>query len=222
MGKVITIANQKGGCGKSTTTTFFANKLNEMGYKINVIDADYQRTLSRMREMELANNEEIDEKTLYPITYVPPNKVVDYLEEVEEKYDFIFCDVPGNITDKSVLGILSRSDVLIVLHDANSVGVASTLDFLETIQIGVIDIVVKAGFEPPIVMNLIAKYNENLKIHKLFMNSKDQISDFPWFKHHLRNLQSTFDDMNTTQSYQHQKYNYEFDLIIKEFLSIFK
>lgn len=225
MGKtaqIITIANQKGGCGKSTTTTFFANALHKMGYKIAVIDSDYQRSIFKMRDLEIDNDSSIDSKSLYTILYTPPTKVLDLIKSESEKYDFIFCDIPGNITENGVIGILSRTDLVIVIHDVNSVGLASTMDFLDNLKKGVIEVIEKLGYDPPRVINLIARLNENLKLHKMFLKQTENISDFPWFKHHIRDLQSTFGDISTIYPYSHPKYDYEFELIIKEFLSIFK
>ena len=43
---IITIANQKGGCGKTTTATALSSMLSERGYKTLLIDADQQTNSS--------------------------------------------------------------------------------------------------------------------------------------------------------------------------------
>lgn len=52
MGKVITITNQKGGVGKTTTTQVFAAGLSERGCKVLVIDLDPQMNLTSISDKE--------------------------------------------------------------------------------------------------------------------------------------------------------------------------
>lgn len=76
MGKVIAITNQKGGCAKTTTTVNLGAGLTRMGYKVALIDADPQGSLTASLGfvepdelgitlanimMNVINEEEIDE-----------------------------------------------------------------------------------------------------------------------------------------------------------------
>lgn len=51
--KIITFANQKGGVGKSTLCTLFANALVEAGIPIKVLDYDRQHTIGNRRNDDL-------------------------------------------------------------------------------------------------------------------------------------------------------------------------
>lgn len=42
--KIIAVMSGKGGVGKSTVTALIAKKLNKMGYKVGILDSEYNRS----------------------------------------------------------------------------------------------------------------------------------------------------------------------------------
>ncbi len=67
---IITFANQKGGVGKSTLCTLFANYLHQMGIPVWVIDCDGQSSMGQLRkkELQLRGVASDSNEVPYPIT----------------------------------------------------------------------------------------------------------------------------------------------------------
>ncbi|HPN88898.1 MAG TPA: AAA family ATPase [Candidatus Omnitrophota bacterium] len=87
--KVISIANQKGGCGKTTTAINLASALSAIGKKILLIDLDPQAHASLGLDIE-------SQDSIYNvISHLTPKKLVmdDIIKRVEERFDI----VPSNI-----------------------------------------------------------------------------------------------------------------------------
>ena len=85
MAQVITIANRKGGVGKTTTTLNLACSLRELGKKILVIDLDPQANLTRCFDVE--NTENIKTRGHLLITEMEEEEsylVEDYTKSYDE------------------------------------------------------------------------------------------------------------------------------------------
>lgn len=76
--KVITISNQKGGIGKTTTATNMAGILAKRGYKTLLIDSDVQRNSSDTFRADTENH-----KTLYDVMLEKENARVSLDEAVQ-------------------------------------------------------------------------------------------------------------------------------------------
>ena len=109
MGKVIAIANQKGGCGKTTTTVNLAAALTKLGKNVAIVDADPQGsctaslgyiqpddikvTLANIM-MDIINDETVDLnegmlKHEEGMTLIPANIELAGLEVAEPKTKYI-------------------------------------------------------------------------------------------------------------------------------------
>lgn len=77
--KVITVANQKGGIGKTTTATAIASVLSEKGKKVLMIDTDMQCNTTDIYRAQIDN-----EATIYDVivseTRVPINDAIQHTE----------------------------------------------------------------------------------------------------------------------------------------------
>ena len=95
LAKLIVVANPKGGCGKSTTVLNVASGLGKAGYRVAVVDADSQESLSECYDaQDLANP--------FPFSVVSSNVVQTPYKLLGMPYDIILVDTPS--------GLLKRPD----------------------------------------------------------------------------------------------------------------
>ena len=127
MGKIITFANQKGGSGKTTLSANLAVLWANSEYKVAVIDADAQKSLTYWLEARKKYYREepigIDH---YPFDVRNLN---EDLKQSKSKYDFIIIDSPPSITFDTIQ-IIKFSDFIYVPVQPSPIDLMATIPFL--------------------------------------------------------------------------------------------
>ncbi|CAO5681522.1 MAG: hypothetical protein HEEMFOPI_01520 [Holosporales bacterium] len=104
--KVLTIANRKGGAGKSTCAAHIAMEAAKSGLKIILIDMDPQKTL----EMWWGKRDE-ENPYLIDTNAVELERVVDGLKN--NSFDLCIIDTPGDASQNAISGIKVADLILI-------------------------------------------------------------------------------------------------------------
>ena len=128
MGKVIAFSNQKGGSGKSTLSANLAVLWSNSGYKVAVIDADPQKSLTYWLS---------ERKKYYGADDIGINfynfdirNLTDEVKKIKRKYDFIIIDSPPAITFET-LQIIKASNGVFVPVQPSPLDLMATLPFLQ-------------------------------------------------------------------------------------------
>ncbi len=129
-------ANQKGGCGKTTLTQLNAKALAYKGYKVLIIECDFQKSLSNTITTleEVAKEKNLDFKPPYEILFSEVTGVEEEAKKAIDKYDYVFIDMPGTLDKNGITNMLTVADLLIIPIAIGQYDLESTLTFLETAQ----------------------------------------------------------------------------------------
>ena len=117
MGKIIAVANQKGGTGKTTTAVHLAYWLSHQG-QVLVVDADAQQSSTTWLEDLNLKGEIIND----------PDELFEQLPPLAKEYDYVVVDGPASFSETTRV-ILTRADIALVpckpagldMHSSNRV-----------------------------------------------------------------------------------------------------
>ncbi len=146
MGKIISVASQKGGVGKSTTTTLLANFFFfHFGLKIAIVDADYaQFSISKRREDELKVTQKSEKlqsaykmlysnKEPYPIIRTKLKNLDTELEKLGDEFDYIFLDLAGTMYQPGIFDAYRKINHFLIPVAKDNFSLKSAVEFYKVI-----------------------------------------------------------------------------------------
>lgn len=136
MQKIITMFNQKGGCGKSTTAMQVAGKLGLLGHKVLIVDLDPQATASIWHAQSINENNPKQKPFPADIKQFSPH-AIDLPEQIQmaiDGYDYVVIDCPPNaeVAGCSVATIIADLVLIPTIPSPNDVwGSAAAIELVE-------------------------------------------------------------------------------------------
>ena len=122
---IISFFNQKGGCGKSTSTVHFACWLRFLEYSVIVIDSDAQRSSS------IWLNTLVEPVDVVRITSA--DEMLNKISAISHEYDFTLIDCPAGISEITRT-ILLKTDAVIIPCQPSGIDLWSTTDTVQFIN----------------------------------------------------------------------------------------
>lgn len=133
--RIITFANQKGGVGKSTLCTLFANYLSMQNKPVLVLDCDPQKSIYKRRKIE--EQQLPDFKWFYNVqdfSLQDDENVNALMSNLRQLNGTILIDAPGNLVQPGLVSLLTKSDCIIVPIQYESSVMTSTMEFLQWVD----------------------------------------------------------------------------------------
>jgi len=131
--KIIGVANQKGGCGKTTIATTVAVGLQRLGHRVLLVDADMQGSAGDWSDAAL--NEGFADNP--PVIGIPRPTIAEELEKHREHYDYIVVDSASGLnasTQRIVAGIVKQASLVLLPVNPSPYDVWACSDLVDAIK----------------------------------------------------------------------------------------
>ena len=212
--KVIAVANQKGGVGKTTTSHALSARLAKLGFKVLAIDLDPQGNLSSAFGVDnynkptiynLMKNEvtakEVLQQAQNGVDVIPSNimlagceqelshtdkehRLKECIETIKNNYNFIIIDTPPSLGVLTVNAFTAASDILI----PTTAGIFAATG-INQLNITVTSVKKYCNPNVNIMGILFTRFNPRVNISKQVKELTEEISEFisvPIYKTYIR------------------------------------
>ena len=128
---IITFANQKGGVGKTTLCTLFANYLVAKGKRTIVIDCDGQQTIFEKRKADHKKYSDFKEPyKVQAFSIADPENVKNLMQNLRQLHGTVLIDAPGNLAQQGLIPLFVQSDYIVCPYQYETTSINSTVTFL--------------------------------------------------------------------------------------------
>ena len=181
MTQVITVTNQKGGVGKTTTVSALVTGLSQRGARVLGVDLDPQGNLGFNLGLDIGDN-----YTVYDVlpsdimlstaemAFTAPRRefmLSQHLNVVKPFYDFIIIDTPPALNILTINAYVASTGLIVPMEAEvlSLVGVSQIQDTIET---------VRKSFNPDLKVLgiLLNKYNSRLTLSREILDLAEQVA----------------------------------------------
>lgn len=170
---VITVANPKGGAGKSTATLVLATSLAQQGASVVILDCDPNRAIEGWRGGDSKNPVVVDGG-------VTESTITSKLDEYRKKFQFVFVDLEGTAS-RLMSRALARAQLVVIPIQASPTDAELAARAIRLIQEE------EQAFEKTIPYRILFTRTSPAIATKLERHITSQLtaSDVPMFRNHL-------------------------------------
>jgi len=169
--RIITIANQKGGAGKTTLAMSIAGALAMRVHKVLVVDADAQGTASQWAGSA-------PESKPFPASVISlahaKGKLHQMLKPMISDYDYIVIDCPPSVEEQVSQSALLVSDVCLVPLQPTPADLWATVGIFELVNKA---LTINPELKAFAVANRVASSNLNKQVMNVMMDNEIKLLD---------------------------------------------
>lgn len=191
--RIICVASQKGGVGKTTVAMLLADWLHNEGHTVKVLDLDPQCSAQKWQSRSLETYPPFPVQ-VFANRGLKPYQFANWLKGLPET-DYVIIDTPPNLMSVDLQAALFVAD-RVVLPFVPSV---TSVDALEEMW-DMIRAFGQSRGEPVDLRVLVNKVDWRRSSERAFVQNLERISPVPVLKSHLRNLAAYADAANCRTS----------------------